>query len=168
MFAYFIFSEHENNDSSFDMSEFILQGWIFDNFIIVMLVSIIITTIIITTIIFMSQDNTNVSLDDLIVERFSNPDNKDIELSKRLIYQLTHNSNYANQRFNYRSFPEGHAGHLNQELRIKLASYLKQSYIASHYKFGVSLGTIYKANSYTYAEVSLEMVGAIFTIEIHK
>jgi hypothetical protein len=127
---------------------------------LVFIVSIIITTI------FMSQDSTNVSTEDLS-DTISNPLNLTLELSLKMIHQLRHNYAHPNERYTYRNFPEGHAGHLDLRLRIKLVSIMRSSMHAPLYRYGSSLGTFYNAGTYDAPTATPEMAGIVLSAELN-
>lgn len=91
--------------------------------------------------------------------------NSDTELTTRLIIQLRHNIAYPINTLAYNRFPENHPGHLRLELRIKLANILRTSFIADQYRFGCTMGTIYKRGTHSYPDVSPEMAGVVLSIE---
>jgi hypothetical protein len=127
---------------------------------------LVILVVITITITLMSQDSTNASANTSAeTDIIRNPLNRNIELSLRLVRQLVHNQNNPNQRLNYRSFPEGHGGHLIIEQTIRLSCILRHSVIANDYRFGRSLGTIYTAGTYSFPETSPEMAGVVLRAE---
>lgn len=115
----------------------------------------------------MSQDFTKASPETIPSDTISNPFNRDIELSLRLLRQVVHNQSRPNQRLNYRSFPVGHGGHLNLELRIRLVSILRSSMLAGHYRYGSSVGTIYTVGTNNCPEVTPEMAGVVLSVELN-
>jgi hypothetical protein len=130
--------------------------------------SLVILVAIIITIILMSQDSIKASAETLLSDTISNPFNRDIELSRGLIRQVVYNQNNPNQRLNYRSFPEGHYGHLTLELRKRLVSIFRSSMLAGHYKYGSSVGTIFITGTYNYPEVTPEMAGVVLSRELNS
>ena len=146
----------------FELCESVFKEWFFVYYFpLVILIVIIITTIL------MSSNATKASAETLPSDTISNPSNRDIELSVRLIRQVVHNQNNPNRRLNYQSFPEDHGGHLTTELRIKLVSILRSSMLAGNYRYGSSIGTIYIANTYRYPEVTPEMAGVVLSAELN-
>jgi hypothetical protein len=91
--------------------------------------------------------------------------NSNMELTSKLIDQLTHNISNINQVLSYNNFPTDHSGYLSLELRTKLVSILRSSIIADQYKYGSSIGTIYVKNTYRHPAVTSEMIGVVMGVE---
>lgn len=150
----------------FELCVSVFKEWFFVFcFLLVILVAITIT------ITLMSQDSTNASAETsaetVPSDTISNPFNRNIDLSLKLIRQVIHNQSNPNQRLNYRSFPESHSGHLTIEQRVRLSCILRHSILADRYRFGSSLGTFYTAGTYNCPEVSPEMAGVVLSAELN-
>lgn len=120
--------------------------------------------IVIVTIILLMQNNSISEVDynnnENNTRRYSNT-----ELTTRLIIQLRHNIDNPGCTLTYNRFPENHPGHLRLELRSKLVYILRTSMLSDQYKFGCTIGTIYKRGTYSYPEVSPEMAGVVLSAE---
>jgi hypothetical protein len=115
----------------------------------------------------MLQDSTETSVEAIPSDTISNPFNRDIELSLRLLRQVVHNQSNPNEHLNYRSFPADHGGHLNLELRMRLVSILRNSMLAGRYRYGSSLGVIYLRGTYECPVVTPEMAGVVLSAELN-
>ena len=119
-------------------------------------------TIIIGMLLMSSNGIYNdISVTPNVSNKFQN--NRDY-LSCKLIAQITYNST-TNQPKTYLSFPLDHPGYLNLENQIRLVEIIRNSPLATEYKFGSSLGKFYIKKSYRHPITSPAIVGLVMSVE---
>lgn len=126
---------------------------------------LLVTLVVVIILMTQNSDTANASEQTLNSDTTNTHYDPNLELSRRLIRQVIHNQNNPNERLNYRSFPDDHGGHLTPELKTKLASILRTTYLANFYSFGTSEGIIYVRGTYRYPKVTPEMAGIVLSIE---
>jgi hypothetical protein len=93
------------------------------------------------------------------------PNNRDYDLSSRLLAQLLYNNENPRQPRTYVSFPPDHPGHLNLEKQIRFVNIIKSSSLSDQYRYGSALGKMYIKKTYSHPATTPEMIGAVLAVE---
>jgi hypothetical protein len=149
-------SSIDNNSTLINVNETIFEG-------LFVLLCILVALVFLS--IFFMENNPNLTNKSTISSRTSRSYWDRNKISGKLLSQLLHNNDHPHEKLDYRNFPVGHSGHLDEQSRMRLVSILRSSPIADHYRYGSSIGNMYLRGTNTHPNVSPEMIGVVLAVE---